>query len=402
MFFTKAAGIVAEYNPFHCGHARQIEAIRFEFGEDTPVVAVLSGDFVQRGEAACFSKFARAEAAVRGGVSLVLELPLPWCLSSAEGFARGAVGILEAAGVVDVISFGSECADLSALKDCAAALESGEFPGLLRERLAGGAPFAAARERAVADMIGAGAASCLRRPNDLLAVEYIRSAREGTAFYPVARDGSVHDGPGSASELRARMAAGKEWLSAVPAPARGAFARETEAGGGPVTEDALCTALLSRLRDRTEEDFALLPDAGEGLEHRLYSVSRELVSPGEIAMAAKSRRYALSRLRRMVLCAALGVRKGMADGIPPYIRVLGMDEKGAALLRRMRRSAVLPVITKSALIRRKEERARSVFELGSRAHDLYVLGYGEASRRAGGEDYRYTPFVAGRDAPRAE
>ena len=119
-------------------------------------------------------------------------------------------------------------------------------------------------------------------------------------------------------------------------------------------------------------------------------------------MAAKSRRYALSRLRRMVLCAALGVRKGMADGIPPYLRVLAMDEKGTALLRQMSRCAALPVITKSAHILREDERARSVFELGSRAHDLYVLGYGDPARRGGGEDYRYSPFVSGEKTSAAE
>ena len=133
VFFTKTAGIAAEYNPFHFGHLRQIERIRTEFGEDTAVVAVLSGDFVQRGEAACFSKFARAEAAVRCGVSLVLELPLPWCLSSAEGFARGMMGLLRAAGVIDIISFGSESADLDALIKCAEAIESADFSSILRE-----------------------------------------------------------------------------------------------------------------------------------------------------------------------------------------------------------------------------------------------------------------------------
>ena len=100
----KVAGITAEYNPFHAGHAYQLERIRAGLGESTPIVAVLSGDFVQRGEAACFSKHTRAEAAVCAGVSLVLELPLPWSLAAAEGFARGAVGLLEATGIVDIIS----------------------------------------------------------------------------------------------------------------------------------------------------------------------------------------------------------------------------------------------------------------------------------------------------------
>ena len=360
---------------------------------------MLSGDFVQRGEAACFSKFARAEAAVRCGVSLALELPLPWCLSSAEGFARGMMGVLRAAGVVDSISFGSESGDLSALKKCAGAIDSPAYPPILREHLNRGVSFAAARERAVTDMIGKEHAACLRTPNDLLAVEYIRAAGEGTVFFPVERGASVHDGPGGASSLRERMAAGEEWLADVPAPAREVFVRETEALRGPVTEEALRTALVSRLRERTVVDFARVPDAAEGLEHKLYRAARELDSLSEIAAAAKSRRYALSRLRRMAMCAALGLEKGMADGIPPYLRVLGMDTKGEALLRRMRKSASLPVITKSAAVLKKDERSRTVFELTSRAHDLYVLGFADSAARRGGADYRYAPFRLASETP---
>ena len=120
----KAVGIVAEYNPFHSGHRYQIRKIREIFGAETPVAAVMSGDFVQRGEAASYDKFTRAEAAVRGGVSLVIEMPLPWSLSSAESFARGGVGLLGAAGVIDALSFGSESGDPAAL--AAAAATDGE------------------------------------------------------------------------------------------------------------------------------------------------------------------------------------------------------------------------------------------------------------------------------------
>ena len=111
----RTVGIVAEYNPFHRGHLYHLERSR-TLAEAEAVVCVLSGDFVQRGEPAVFSKFARAEAAVRAGADLVLELPLPWSIVSAEGFARGAVGLLEATGVVDCLSFGSECGDVAALR----------------------------------------------------------------------------------------------------------------------------------------------------------------------------------------------------------------------------------------------------------------------------------------------
>ena len=393
-----AVGITAEYNPFHSGHLYQLQRIRELLGEDTPIVAVMSGDFVQRGEAACFSKFARAEAAVRCGVSLVLELPLPWSLSSAEGFARGAAGLLAATGAVDTLSFGSESADLEALRRCADALEAPGFSDALRRALSEGISFASARERAAASLAGEAATAPLRSPNDLLAVEYIRASDSlgfSPALLPVKRTGSLHDGPGSASDLRQRMENDGSWLDAVPAAAAEVFRRETEAGRGPVLPEALRLPLLSRLRERTRENFARVPDAAEGLENSLFAAARRETSPESVAMSVKSKRYALSRLRRMIMCAALGVERGTSDGVPPYIRVLAMDGKGAALLREMRRRASLPVIVKPAHVLRGSPAAREIFELGSRAHDLYVLGFSSRDGQQGGEDYRSTPYLHG-------
>lgn len=394
-----AVGIIAEYNPFHTGHLAQLRRIRESF-PDAPVVVALSGDFVQRGEAATFSKFARAEAAVRCGASLVLELPLPWCLSSAEGFARGGVGLLRAAGVVDCLSFGSESGDGERLAACAAALETEAFKAALHRALEQGRPFAAARESAVHAAAGNDLASVLKTPNDLLAVEYIRAAKRldySPTLFPVRREGSAHGGPGSAGELRERMRAGEDWLSELPEEAAAVFRRETAAGRGPVLGEDLRLPLLSRLRERTLEDLAALPDASEGLENRLYRAIQSAVSPEEAAAAAKSRRYALSRLRRMVTCAALGVTADMAEGTPPFLRPLAMDQAGAALLRKMKKTASVPIITKPASARRAGERIEKTFDLGSMAHDLYVLGYADRTGQTAGEDYRTSAFVAGKE-----
>lgn len=389
------AGVIAEYNPFHGGHLHHLRTVRSRLGEDTPVVVTLSGDFVQRGEAAVFSKFARAEAAVRCGASLVLELPLPWCLSSAEGFARGGIGLLAATGVVDTISFGSESGDAEALRRCAEVMDTEGFRRALRENLERGVSFAAAREKAAAGLLGK-EAELLRSPNDLLGVEYIRAAKmlgADMSFLTVKRDGSAHDGPGSAKELREMMSALRDWLRYVPDNAAQVYLKEIREGRGPVGPDSLRQGLMSRLRMLTEEELALLPDASEGLDHRLYRAIQKASSPEEAAAAAKTKRYALSRIRRMILCAALGVRRGDADGAPPYIRVLAMDEKGAGLLKTMRRSASVPVIVKSAHINRCDQRAKEVFELTGRAHDLYVLGYGSIEHHAALEDWRSSPFV---------
>ena len=129
-------GIICEYNPFHRGHKWQIDELRRLAGEEEcAVVCAMSGDFVQRGDFAIERAHARAEAAVRGGADLVLELPLPWAISSAEGFARGGVGILAATGVVDTLAFGSECGNAAKLQRAAKALLRADFPDALREEL---------------------------------------------------------------------------------------------------------------------------------------------------------------------------------------------------------------------------------------------------------------------------
>lgn len=170
--------------------------------------------------------------------------------------------------------------------------------------------------------------------------------------------------------------------------------RADETGRGFVSPERLRTAYLSRLREKTPEDFAAVPDAAEGLHFRLYEAARRGSSPEEIADLAKSKRYAHARLRRMVMCAALGVRAGDANGIPPYIRVLAFDARGAALLREMKTSAALPVVVKSARVKDENESIQRLFDLGSRAHDLYVLGWKNRALQAADGDYRATPFCS--------
>ena len=211
------AGIIAEYNPFHRGHGWQLSALRGQLGQDTEVVAVMSGNFVQRGDLAVMDKHARAEAALRCGVDLVLELPTPWSCSTAERFAQGGAAILAATGVVTHLVFGSECGDLDALWAAALCLDGEEYPLVLRRLLATGMSFAAARQEAVAQLSG-DAARCLSQPNDNLAVEYLRalSRVDGAGgIEPVTfrRVGAAHDSaePGayaSASYIRGLVLAG--------------------------------------------------------------------------------------------------------------------------------------------------------------------------------------------------
>ena len=395
----KIAGIVAEYNPFHNGHEAHIEATRALLGADAGIICCMSGDFVQRGEAAQWSKFARAEAAARCGADLVFELPAPWSLSSAEGFARGAVGLLDALGVVDYLSFGSESKSVEPLERAAEALLDPAVDAAIKAELAAGESYAAVRERVLERFIGPDA-RVIETPNNILAVEYIKALyEERSRIRPLAveRTGADHDRPGtgrirSAAEIRTLTAAGKPIAPFMPRAANAVLERERQQGRGPVFMRSLESALLSRLRMLTLADFAALPDASEGLENRLLAAMEEPTLDGVLA-AAKSKRYALARLRRMCMCACLGIRAGMNELAPPYARLLAVGGRGRELLRMIEGRSRVPVITKSAAGRKLPREAREVFELNAAARDLFVLGCPTQAERRGGSDWRASPAI---------
>ena len=395
-------GIVGEYNPFHYGHKHHIAETKRLLGEDCPVVCAMSGDFIQRGEAAVYSKFARAEAAVRSGVDLVLELPPAWALSSAEGFARGAVGLLGSIGVVTHLSFGSECGEVEPLETLAEILLDPLIGADIRRELEAqeGIPFAAARQRAVAKRAGE-LSGQLETPNNILAVEYIKAVYEqGLSIKPVTvqRFGSGHDkisesGHKSAAEIRRALANGADISASVPGSAYEIYRREDKLGRGPVLMENLESAMISRLRMLPDSAFAALPDAGEGLNNRLARAAREESGLDAVIAAAKSKRYALSRIRRMVMCAVLGISADMSRETPPYARVLAANARGCALLREMEGKARIPVITKPAAVKELGAECREVFDRSSSAHDLYVLGYSAKEERRGGADWRTSPKI---------
>ena len=387
-------GVVGEFNPLHLGHVSHFRKSRALAGEDAPIVCVMSGDFVQRGEPACFHKHARARAAVMAGADLVFELPLPWCVASAERFAMGAVGLLDALGVVSCLAFGSETGDLAPLQALARAAAAPETMARIKEIMGGGVPFAMAREDALRETVGADAA-LLRLPNCILAVEYLKALEAlGSAMTPVttARTESDHDRASdgtvrSAGQLRAMLAAGEDIAAYVPAGMAELIAGETAAGRGPVDMAALDQAMMARLRALEEKDFDALPDATEGLGRRLYKAVRDQGSVDAVIGAAATKRYPTSRLRRMALCAALGVRADMVEGTPPYARLLASTERGRALLRDVR----MPVVTKPAAVKAMDGACRRIFTLTADARDFYVLGYGAPGERIGGSDWRAGP-----------
>ena len=392
----RTIGVIAEYNPFHSGHRHHLAECRRLFGEDCAVLCVMSGSFVQRGDAALADKWLRAKLALEGGADVVLELPTLWAAAPAEIFAFGGVSLLHAAGVADTLCFGSEAGELAPLRTVRACLDSPELKTLLREYLDVGLSFPAARQKAADALLGE-AADCLRHPNNSLGMEYLRAIdrlNSPLAPYTIPRLGAAHDGQterdsshASASWLRERI------LSGDDAPLSPFLSAETEAllRQDPASLSFCTKGVLARLRSMEPEDFSRLPDSGEGLDRRLYAAARSASSPEELYALAKTKRYPLARIRRMALWAFLGLTEADRPAAPPYLRVLGFSPKGQEVLREMKKNAALPILTKPAHAERLPPEARRVFATEARCTELYDLCRKKFGETPGKNEYTQGP-----------
>ena len=345
----RTVGIICEYNPLHLGHKKQMDLLRSRFGEDCAIVCLMSGNYVQRGAPAIVDKALRAKAALLSGADLVLELPVTYALSSAEGFARGGVEIL--GNICDYLCFGAETADCNAIMETAKALLSEDFPPLLRAHLETGKSFPASRAAALAQM---GIDSTLvDSPNNILAVEYCKAILSiGCKMQPlpIRREGSYHDdvpdadNP-SATALRKLMLqtnrrlphqsadwfAMTEYLTYIPKEAHPVFA------DAPLhTLSAGETAILMKLRTMTDGEFDALPYGSEGLWRKFMHATRSCATLEEIIAATKSKRYTRTRIDRMVMCAFLGITKDMLEEKAPYVRCLALNDRGRWVWKQMK------------------------------------------------------------------
>ena len=237
----------------------------------------------------------------------------------------------------------------------------------------------------------------IKTPNNILAVEYLKALTKcASSIAPVTvhRTGSGHDagGPESASHLRRLLREGQAPWHLMPERASRVYREEIACGRGPVFMDALEQAVLSRLRMLPDSAFRRLPDATEGLGDRLARFARAMPTLETVLASVKTKRYALSRLRRMALCAALGIDSSDVSRPPPYIRVLAFGDKGRLLLREIKGRSFVPVITKPAAARSLGEDARRLFRKEADATDLYVLAFPGKENRAGGREWTTSPL----------
>lgn len=378
----KIGGIIAEYNPFHNGHKYQLEKSK-ELGELTHVVAVLSSNYVQRGETSFVSKWARAEMAVRNGADLVIELPVLWSTSYAQRFALGGVSLLDALGCVNVLSFGSECGNIDELIECKNALKSEAVDEKIKENLEYGLSYANSRAEALRTVCGNRFFDLLEGANNTLGIEYLNALDKlESDIMPmtIKRTGASHDSImrsenfASASEIRRLMLQNNsEWERYVPQSVVDIYNREKENLLAPCTNSKLEFSILCCMRQLDAEDIALAPDVSEGIEYRIHDAALKASSLEELYQLAKTKRYSHARIRRIVLHAFMGIKESDYKKNPPYIHVLAMNDSGKEILKEAKDKAKLPIVTKASDFDELDEYGKHVFNLEDMCTDVYSL-----------------------------
>lgn len=376
----KVAAIVAEYNPFHNGHKFHIEETRKQGA--THVVAVMSPNFVQRGDVALFEKRVRTLVALKNGVDLVVELPSPYALSNAENFARGAISIIKAMGCVDVLSFGSECADVTLLDKAVEAVTSGSCDVLIKKYLDEGNSFVKARSLAIEAVFGKTVSDVVSNPNDTLAVEYMKNlVNSDIKICPIKRIGVKHDDASvngefaSASYIRKLLLTQSNIIpqNFLPCNALKDYKREIYEKNAIFDINDLFKIITFKLRTMTVEEISALPDVSEGIDNKIKKAVAGSNNLEELLANIKSKRYTMSRIRRIICCALNDITTDISAMSPPYIRVLGFNNRGTELLSKMKNTALLPISTSLASLEKTDDNCRIIAETEARCTDNFFL-----------------------------
>ena len=378
----KLAGIIAEYDPFHNGHAWQLQQAK-ALGAQRVAVAMSCG-LTQRGALPLLPESVRVQAALTCGADLVFALPAPYACSGAECFARAGVQLLAAAGC-DALVFGAETPDAALLMEAARVLSGAEYRTALKARLAAGArSFAAARQAAVEAVCpGTGLAALLDKPNNNLAVEYCKAILElGVSLVPIPlpRQGAGHGQAltetggqfASASALRTLWQSGGADAAAPYVPAEVLPLYREAFAAGRYTDPAAaqrCQLALLRSRCAGTAPFAQVRGISEGLEHRLEAAVRSSTTHAELLDSLTTVRYPRARMRRLAMDAALGYSADVFPALPPYLHLLGAQKDALPLLK----AAALPVSHSLARLAEQNAPCRAVVDAQLRACDFGAL-----------------------------
>lgn len=388
-------GIIGEYNPFHNGHLYHLNESK-KLAKSNYSIAIISGNFVQRGNVSVIDKWTKTRMALLSGVDLVLELPCIYSISSAENFASGAIKILNSLKIVDTLSFGCEINDLSILKECAQILtdEPEEFKSLLSHELSKGVSFPKARENALLMYLNdiRKFANVLSSPNNILAIEYLKALNiTNSNLKPLAvkRAGPgynskmVVDNFASATSIREliRKRSFYELDKVMPKPSYDLLVDAVRKGHYISGIECFEKEIMFTLRNMTVAQIANLPDVNEGLENLIKNAANSSNNLPEFMNIVKSKRYTETRICRILLYALLGFTKEdmeTSKRIDPYIRVLGFNSNGQKLISEIcNANKKLHVITsvKDFTANCRNKKLLMMLEKDIQATNTYTLGY---------------------------
>ncbi len=400
----KIAAIISEYNPFHNGHLYQIRKIREELGEDTAIIAVMSGNFTQRGQTAILDKWIRAESAVLEGVNLAVEIPFPFSISSAEFYAKSGVKTAGALGA-DYISFGSECGDISILNDIAENMLSNEFQSafhsLLHEKENKQHGYAKLAEYIYISLFGEPKTK-ISSPNNILAIEYIKAAKVLKAnikTHTVQRIGAGYNEKNlvcgdiqSATYLREEI--DNNFFTAskyIPQNAFNKILSAKKEGMFPCLEDRLSSAIITNLRLKRSNRDGENPFGDSGLYNRLINSSFKANNIQSLIKLTDTKKYTESRIRRVMWYSLFGVTSSDVRELPKYTQVLAMDKVGQAILKNAKKASDFSILTKPSAFKKLGEDALRQKSLSDIADSVFELT--KPKLTDGNSSLTKTPFI---------
>ena len=397
--------IICEYNPFHNGHKYQVDKIRELLGEDTDIVAIMSGNFTQRGDIAIADKLLRARCATDAGVNLVLELPFPFSMSSAEFYARAGVEIANRIGVVDYLCFGSESGDIEALEAYARLSLSDVYKSTLNRLESDDATksvgYAKLCELAASELMPNRKAISFT-PNNILAIEYIKALilldsliepitlkRLGADF----NESAIVEGElQSASAIRGELLKDADSaLDFVPYATKSAVLEAIDKGEMPTDSTRLDTAIISHLRLNSPEADREIHDAKGGLYNRLGAASIKANDIQTLIALTETKKYTKARIKRVIWYSYFGVTSSEFEARPLYTQALAMDERGRAILKKIGKRSDFPILTKPSRLDGLSEDARRQKAMADRADSVFQLT--KPTPADGGYALKFTPYV---------
>lgn len=381
------SGIICEYNPFHNGHMFQLQETRKKGA--THVIAIMSGNYVQRGEIALVDKHIRAEIAVKSGADLVIELPVPYSVSSAEIFSKGGVYILNQLGVVDMLSFGSESGDIELLKKAADASKEVESHVEVSKLISQGISYPSA----VADIIkkdyGEEIYNVFSSPNNTLGIEYIKALdffKSKISPVTITRKAVDHDSMdacndfASASMIRELIKFDKDIAAFIPDVCRKALNEQ-------ISKDRISeirnieNIIFYKLLSLTKDELSHLPDANNGLSDRLHTACRKAKSYSELLDLTKTKCFTLARIRRVISYALMGITADDLYTLPQYARILAFNDRGCEVLAKIKEKSDFPISTSLMDLSKLNDSAKRLAELDEIASMLFSLTVNDKNYR---------------------